>query len=101
MKSINDSVRFSVPKSRRGVDQAIFDFYARNTYVRYADNDEDPQELCLTSDRRQGVVPAGYAIVKDVRNVHINSDHQRAYVWTITTLHPEDASQVEQVNNDR
>lgn len=75
MKSINDSVRFTVPKSRRGVDQAIFDYYARNTYVRYVDNDEDPQELSLTADRDRITVPAGHAVVKDVRNVHINSDH--------------------------
>jgi len=32
----------------------------------------------------QQVMPKDETTIKDVRNIHLSSDHQRAYVWVIT-----------------
>lgn len=45
MAPINDSLDFYEPRDRSSIDHSIFDFYARNSFVRYIDGDEDPEDL--------------------------------------------------------
>lgn len=42
MNPINDSLHFVEPRDRESIDEHVFDFYSKNTYVRYVDADEDP-----------------------------------------------------------
>lgn len=88
MHPVNESLHFAEPRDRATLDSAIFDFYAKNSFVRYIDGDEDPATLeqKLRDAMRQSPPDnLGETTIKDVRNVHISSDHQRAYVWVITT----------------
>ena len=45
MHPLNDSLAFHEPRDRESIDTSIFDFYAKNSYVRYIDGDEDPISL--------------------------------------------------------
>jgi hypothetical protein len=42
MNPINDSLHFHEPRDRETIDSSIFDFYSKNSFVRYLDGDEDP-----------------------------------------------------------
>jgi hypothetical protein len=76
MPPLNDSFKTSLPRSRKGIDKAVMDYYARNTYLRFADTEEDPHDIDIMPN---------HTLVKEVRNVHINSEHQRVYVWTVVS----------------
>lgn len=86
MNPINEALNFNEPRDRDSLDQSIFDFYAKNTFIRYVDGDEDPRSLdqMIAETKNPPQVNLNYTTIKDVRNIHISSDHQRAYVWVIT-----------------
>lgn len=88
MNPINEALHFTEPRDRASLDSAINEYYARNSFVRYVDGDEDPvtlEQKLRESMRPQEGPNLSEATIKDVRNIHISSDHQRAYVWVITT----------------
>jgi len=84
----NQAVYFKGPRSNEEIDSQIFDYYVRNTYVRGVDVDEDPNTDPYAFSEEEGVrklpMPQDEALIKDVRNIHVSSDHQRAYVWVLT-----------------
>lgn len=45
MNPLNDALHFHEPRDRESLDSSIFDFYAKNSFVRYIDGDEDPLTL--------------------------------------------------------
>ena len=78
----NEVIRFATPKSEGEIDNHIFDYYTRNTFVRNLDTDEDP--LLMTDEtlkvdkgrlQKQLTSPVEETTIKDVRNIHIASDH--------------------------
>ena len=78
MRPINDSLSFIEPRDRASLDAAVFDYYAKNSYVRYLDGEEDPETLenkLRDSIEMEQNVNMNECTIKDVRNVHISSDH--------------------------
>lgn len=103
MSPINESLDFLEPRDRPSIDQSVFDFYARNSFVRYIDGDEDPENLeqkLKNQMHPKHRTNKNEALVKDVRNIHISSDHQRAYVWIITTRTPVGSQVVQESTRD-
>ena len=70
-KPLNDAFKFVSPRSEEELEQAALAFCHRNTHLRILDG----AELPIKADTQ--------FIVKEVKNVHINSDHQRAYIWEL------------------
>ena len=77
MNPINEALNFNEPRDRDSLDQSIFDFYAKNTFIRYVDGDEDPRSLdqMIAETKNPPQVNLNYTTIKDVRNIHISSDH--------------------------
>lgn len=71
-KPVNDALKFRAPTDEEALDRAVYDFYERNTTVQVIDGAELPEEST-----------AGKLVIKDVKNVHISSEHQRAYIWSL------------------
>lgn len=42
MTSKNEAISFLGLKNRKEIDNQIFEYYAKNTYIRNIDIDEDP-----------------------------------------------------------
>lgn len=87
----NEVIRFATPKNDLEIDHQIFDYYTRNTFIRNIDTDEDPllgpaqpRAVDTKALQRQLTSPVDETTIKDVRNIHIASDHQRAYVWVLS-----------------
>ena len=45
MSPINDGTHFADPRDRKSLDDRIFDFYVRNSHLRYLDTDEEPLRM--------------------------------------------------------
>jgi hypothetical protein len=78
----NEVIRFATPKSDLEIDHQIFDYYTRNTFVRNLDTDEDPLPVAEETQKvdkrplqKQLTSPIEETTIKDVRNIHIASDH--------------------------
>ena len=83
MKPKNDAFTFAPPKNDAQLSQRLLTYYATNTYLRDLETSQDPGQA--RSGGEQSYNPSASAgLVKDIRNVHVCSDHQRAYVWVVT-----------------
>lgn len=87
------------------VDNHVFDYYSKNTYIRQIDVDEDPRSENPQLNKqntlqRMATGLRDECVVKDVKNIHISSDHQRAYVWSLTYI-KQAGSLVESVDQKR
>lgn len=85
IKPVNNAFKFIPPTSQAGIDAHIVNFYKRNTHLSKLDTEADPNTFKdldgpgLVDDR----TPEDHILVKEIKNVHICSDHQRAYVWLL------------------
>ena len=80
----------------------MFEYYSRNTYLRQLDSDEIPSEKKVVEQTQINTLQRAMtgikqdAIINEVKNIHISSDHQRAYVFSLSWM-KQDESAVEDV----
>lgn len=71
MSPKNDAINFQIPKSASDIDDNIYKYYVRQSYIHHLDADQDPS----IDGSIKGAADLDSVIIKDVRAIHISSDH--------------------------